>query len=254
VDPDASARALRTALRERHGLDVAVIVSDTMGRPWRTGLTDVALGAAGIQPLRDYRGELDAHGNELHLTQMAVIDELCAAAELVKGKYDQVPVAVVRGLGTVGQPDGPGARPLVRDLAQDLFPLGAAEARVAALREAADLPSSPGFAGVPVEPTLLRRVLHAVASPGLRLAEPGARDKLTEHLPGTAEVVLVRAAPGPAASARAGADAYRLRLALAADGLASAWLDVTPDRLAELAPPPTGQTLLGALAVGYPAG
>src|SRR5690606_34842859 len=73
-DPDASARALRAALRERYGLDVAVIISDTMGRPWRNGLTDVALGAAGIPPIRDYRGEVDPYGNPLHVTEMAVID------------------------------------------------------------------------------------------------------------------------------------------------------------------------------------
>ncbi|MPZ28794.1 MAG: coenzyme F420-0:L-glutamate ligase, partial [Micromonosporaceae bacterium] len=91
-DPDASARALRAALARRHGLRVAVVVSDTMGRPWRNGLTDVALGAAGIAPLRDHRGETDRYGNELRLTQVAVVDQLAAAAELVKGKRDQIPV------------------------------------------------------------------------------------------------------------------------------------------------------------------
>ena len=97
VDPDASARALRAALRERHGLDVAVVISDTMGRPWRNGLTDVAPGVAGLDAIRDHRGEVDPYGNELELTQMAVVDELAGAGELVKGKCDQVPVAVVRG-------------------------------------------------------------------------------------------------------------------------------------------------------------
>src|SRR5262245_3459447 len=96
-DPDASARSLRAALKERFDLDLAVIVSDTMGRPWRTGLTDVALGAAGIAAIRDHRGELDPYGNQLHITQMAVADELAAAADLVKGKRDGVPVAVIRG-------------------------------------------------------------------------------------------------------------------------------------------------------------
>jgi coenzyme F420-0:L-glutamate ligase/coenzyme F420-1:gamma-L-glutamate ligase len=127
-DPDASARALRADLLAR-GLDVAVVVSDTMGRPWRNGLTDVALGCAGIAPLRDYRGETDAYGNELHITQMAIADELSAAAELVKGKYDQVPVAVVRGLITETSDDGPGVVPtLIRDAASDMFSLGTAEA------------------------------------------------------------------------------------------------------------------------------
>lgn len=127
-DPDRSAADLRTALRERHGLDVAVIVSDTTGRPWRNGLTDVALGCSGIVPLRDHRGEVDPHGNELHITQMAVVDELASAAELVKGKIDRVPVAVVRGYITATT-EAPGVVPtLVRDSADDLFSLGTKEA------------------------------------------------------------------------------------------------------------------------------
>jgi coenzyme F420-0:L-glutamate ligase/coenzyme F420-1:gamma-L-glutamate ligase len=127
-DPDRSAADLRAVLRERHGLDVAIVISDTMGRPWRNGLTDVALGCAGIAPLRDYRGETDPHGNELHLTQMAVVDELAAAAELVKGKIDAVPVAVIRGLMSVTE-DSPGVvATLIRDAEHDLFSLGTAEA------------------------------------------------------------------------------------------------------------------------------
>ena len=252
VDPDASARALRAALRERYGLDVAIVVSDTMGRPWRSGLTDVALGAAGIPALRDYRGERDAHGNELHVTQVAVVDELCAAAELVKGKYDQIPVAVVRGLDATGQPDGPGAAVLVRDVAQDLFSLGTAEARTEGLRAAATLPEAAGFADVPVAPTLLRRALDLLGPEHLRPVEAGARDKLTETVTGAAEVVLLVAPVEPAGWARAGATGYRLRVALAAEGLASAWLPVDPDRITELVPLPPGQLALAALAVGYP--
>src|SRR4051812_48435924 len=142
ADPDASARALYDALRER-GLRVGVIVSDTMGRAWRNGLTDVALGAAGIEPFRDHRGEIDPYGNELQLTQMAVIDELAAAGELVKGKCDQVPVAVVRGYPGAGREHGPGAVPLLREAAGDMFSLGTAEARAAGLREAATLTDAP---------------------------------------------------------------------------------------------------------------
>jgi coenzyme F420-0:L-glutamate ligase/coenzyme F420-1:gamma-L-glutamate ligase len=127
-DPDASARALRADLLAR-GLDVAIVVSDTAGRPWRNGLTDVALGCAGIPPLRDHRGETDPYGNELHITQMSIVDELAAAAELVKGKIDQVPVAVVRGLITSTTDEEPGVVPtLVRDAGSDLFSLGTAEA------------------------------------------------------------------------------------------------------------------------------
>jgi len=127
-DPDRSAADLRAVLRERHGLDVAVIVSDTTGRPWRNGLTDVALGCSGIVPLRDHRGEVDPHGNELHITQMAVADELASAAELVKGKIDRVPVAVVRGY-IAATTEAPGVVPtLVRDSEDDLFSLGTREA------------------------------------------------------------------------------------------------------------------------------
>lgn len=127
-DPDRSAAELRSALKQRYGLDVAIIISDTAGRPWRNGLVDLALGCSGLHPLRDYRGEVDPHGNELHITQMAVADEIASAAELVKNKIDRVPVAVVRGL--IDRPaDGPGIVPtLVRDTEHDLFSLGTAEA------------------------------------------------------------------------------------------------------------------------------
>jgi coenzyme F420-0:L-glutamate ligase/coenzyme F420-1:gamma-L-glutamate ligase len=129
VDPDGSARALRARIAELRGVRPAVIVSDSFGRAWRLGQTDVALGCAGIAPLRDHRGDTDPYGNELHITQMAIVDELSAAAELVKGKCDQVPVAVIRGLITSTADDGPGVVPtLVRDAANDMFSLGTAEA------------------------------------------------------------------------------------------------------------------------------
>lgn len=251
VDPDASARALRAGLRER-GLDVAVLVSDTMGRPWRTGLTDVALGAAGIAAVRDYRGDLDAHGNELQLTEMAVIDELCAAAELVKGKYDQVPVSVVRGLAVTGAEDGPGAAVLVRAPEQDLFALGTAEARALGRQDAATLPETSAFDHTPVDPALVRRALAQLDAPGLHLVEGGARDKLAERVPGAVEVIALAGVPEPPAAARVGADAQRLRAALAATGLASGWLTVDQAYLAELVPLPAGEVPLGALAIGYP--
>ncbi|MBF9130344.1 coenzyme F420-0:L-glutamate ligase [Plantactinospora sp. S1510] len=142
-DPDASARGLRAAIREQHGADVAIIVSDTMGRPWRNGLTDVALGVAGMPAVRDHRGEVDPYGNKLSITQMAVVDELAGAGELVKGKCDQVPVAVIRGYLNAAEPDdGAGAAALVRDAAHDLFALGTAEARAEGLRAAATLGDS----------------------------------------------------------------------------------------------------------------
>ena len=143
-DPDASARALRADLRERFGLDVVIIVSDTMGRPWRTGLTDVALGVAGMEAIRDYRGEHDPYGNELHVTQMSPADELAGAAELVKGKYDQVPVAVIRGLDITGLPDGPGGQVLVRTTDTDMFSMGTDEGIAEGLRQAAALAATTG--------------------------------------------------------------------------------------------------------------
>jgi coenzyme F420-0:L-glutamate ligase/coenzyme F420-1:gamma-L-glutamate ligase len=210
-DPDASARALRQALREHHGLDVAVVVSDTMGRPWRNGLTDVALGAAGIEALRDHRGEVDPYGNELHLTQMAVVDELAAAGELVKGKRDQVPVAVVRGyLKGVPPGDGDGAAALVRAADQDLFSLGTAEARAAGLRAAAALPVEPDD-GDPedIDPSAVDRAVALVAA---------GSDTLFRALDGGGAVTCTAATGELAAAVGLGMDVQRLRAALAAEG------------------------------------
>ena len=131
VDPDASARALRSRLQELTGRTVAVVVSDTMGRPWRVGQVDSAIGVAGLAPVRDARGTTDSFGAVLEVTEIAVADELAAAAELVKGKTDGVPVAIVRGLAL---PDnGCDASALVRPSAQDWFRLGTAEAHRATL-------------------------------------------------------------------------------------------------------------------------
>jgi coenzyme F420-0:L-glutamate ligase / coenzyme F420-1:gamma-L-glutamate ligase len=254
VDPDASARSLRAALRE-HGLDVAVIVSDTMGRPWRTGLTDVALGVAGIEPLRDYRGETDAYGNELHITQMAQIDELAAAAELVKGKVDQVPVAVVRGFAALRADDGAGAAALVRDAEHDLFALGTAEARALGRHEAATLADPAAFAGGEVDPAAVDRALATVGAGFDRVTDPAGRDKLRDLAPpGTAEIVVPAAPPDPMSAARAGATVHRLRAALAAQNLASAWVDADPATVTALAPLRAGTVPLGLLAVGRPDG
>jgi coenzyme F420-0:L-glutamate ligase/coenzyme F420-1:gamma-L-glutamate ligase len=129
ADPDDSARRLRAALRDATGLSVAVLVTDTMGRPWRLGVGDVAIGAAGIEVLDDHTGRPDAQGRLLEMTVVAVADEASAAADLVKGKAKGRPVAVVRGLGAfVTRDDGPGARSIVRPPDEDLFGLGTAEA------------------------------------------------------------------------------------------------------------------------------
>jgi len=120
VDPDASAGRLRARLRELTGAEIAVIVSDSFGRAWRQGTTDVAIGCAGVEPLLNLHGERDATGYELHATVIAVADELAGAAELVRGKLNRVPAAVVRGFGF--EPSGEGtARELVIPPDRDLF-------------------------------------------------------------------------------------------------------------------------------------
>ena len=137
LDPDASARALRARIRAATGRRVGVVVTDTMGRPWRMGVTDVAIGAAGIAVLDDFTGRADPYGRTLEMTVVAVADEVAAATELVRTKLAGSPVAVVRGLADhVLDDDGPGAAALIRPLDEDLFTLGTAEAVAAGRRDA----------------------------------------------------------------------------------------------------------------------
>ncbi|WP_372452075.1 coenzyme F420-0:L-glutamate ligase [Nocardia albiluteola] len=159
-DPDGSAQTLRSALAQRLGVRVAVVITDTMGRAWRTGQTDAAIGAAGLRVLHDYAGAVDGQGNELHVTQVAVADELAAAADLAKGKLGGVPVAVVRGLSP--HDDGSRAADLVRGGEDDLFWLGTAEAIDKGRREALLLRRSVRqFADTPVEPEVIRSAVAA---------------------------------------------------------------------------------------------
>ncbi|MBD3753521.1 MAG: coenzyme F420-0:L-glutamate ligase [Micrococcales bacterium] len=128
VDPDASARALAAGVREATGAEVGVIISDTIGRAWREGQTDTAIGAAGIRVFDDLRGATDAEGRPLVVTMPCVADELAAAADLVKGKTGRTPVAIVRGRSDlVGSLDLPGARSIIRAREHDMFHTGAAE-------------------------------------------------------------------------------------------------------------------------------
>ena len=120
VDPDASARRIRDTIRERLGVDAAVLVSDTFGRPWRNGAINVSIGVAGFNPVISYVGEFDPHGNELHTTTIAVADELAATAELVTGKLLGVPVALIKGYPYERMEDAD-SRAIVRDPDKDLF-------------------------------------------------------------------------------------------------------------------------------------
>jgi coenzyme F420-0:L-glutamate ligase / coenzyme F420-1:gamma-L-glutamate ligase len=121
VDPDRSARRIRDGIRARSGIEVGVVVSDTFGRPWRRGLTDVAIGVAGVAAVVDLRGTADAFGRELQVTEVCVADELAAAAELVMGKADGIAAAIVRGCPAAWLREGSVRDEVVRHPSEDLF-------------------------------------------------------------------------------------------------------------------------------------
>jgi len=303
VDPDESARRLRKAVAGRTGRTVGVIVTDTMGRPWRTGQTDNAIGAAGIMPVRDHRGEADTFGNILEVTIAAVADEIAAAADLVKGKSRQVPAAIVRGLSEfVTDADGPGARALIRAAEDDMFRLGAADVPLARRTIRA-------FTAEPVDAAVVRRaVATALTAPAPHHSEPWRfvilssaaartalldamrdawiadlrRDGFTEEQIGRrvrrgeplrlAPLIVVPCLVTDAAhdypderrgraeqamfTVSMGAAVQNLLIALAVDGLGSAWISSTlfcQDVAARAMDLPDGWRPMGAIAVGRPA-
>ena len=182
-DPDASAALLRRRIAELTGRVVAVVVTDTAGRPWREGQTDIAVGAAGLRVLEDFTGQRDGFGNELVVTAPAVADELAAAAELAQGKLGGRPFAIVRGRPDLVLPaddDGLGAAGLVRPEAADLFGYGAREAVVRALR--GDAADAAGF-GAPATAAEVADAVEEVtgrrpAADGVVLVAEGAPDVL----------------------------------------------------------------------------
>ena len=172
-DPDATARTLRAGLADRAAVNVAVLVTDTAGRAWREGQTDLAIGAAGLRVLDDHAGRVDHYGNALVVTAPAVADELAGAAELAAGKLGRRPFVVIRGRGDlVLSPgdDGPGAAALLRPEGDDLFGLGSREAVATALRQNAD---DRRVFGTPVDAAELCDLLTDLTGADVRLDEEG---------------------------------------------------------------------------------
>jgi coenzyme F420-0:L-glutamate ligase/coenzyme F420-1:gamma-L-glutamate ligase len=228
ADPDASAARLREAIGAVDGHDVAVVVTDTLGRPWRLGQTDVAVGLAGMGALDDWRGRTDGDGRLLEVTEVAVADEVAAAADLVKGKAARVPAALLRG---VPRPKGDGtARDLVRAPADDLFRTAGTAEDLLAFLEGPPPPAA--FRPGPVDPAVLDRAVAAARAVPL----PGGRRLRVAPVPDDARAACLAAcSPTPPALAAAPA--------LLACWLASPSPAGEPDRAGAGDPAPDGLEL-----------
>ena len=172
--PDASAATIRAAIERSSGVQIGLVITDTMGRPWRLGVTDVAIGASGVCVLDDFTGRADPYGNTLEMTVVAVADEIASAVELATGKLGGAPVAVVRGLGRHVGASSPGAGSVVRPLEEDLFWLGTAEALTEGARQAAGRRRTiRHFTDQYVDPTAIERAIaDAVLAPAPHHSEP----------------------------------------------------------------------------------
>jgi coenzyme F420-0:L-glutamate ligase/coenzyme F420-1:gamma-L-glutamate ligase len=270
ADSDESARRIRDGVRHRLGVNVGVVISDTFGRPWRVGVTDVAVGLAGLDAFDDLRGTVDPYGNELQVTLTCTVDEIASAADLVKGKLKGVPVAIVRGLAVVHDvqmPTAQGISQVIRSADDDMFSLGSRDV----LRARLDVSH---FTDDPVDADLVTRALGAAElaarPPGwskLRFAVVDSAEAkrllaaaIGDETAATAPLVVVPYlvdAPTAGDLLASGAAIENVLVALAVERLGSRWLApadaLASEGLAGVSGVEVMAYALGAIAVGRPA-
>lgn len=247
LDPDESAHRLRAELTARTSARIAVVITDTVGRPWRQGLIDIAIGVAGLDPLIDLRGGTDGYGRTLDATVIAVADELAAATDLVKGKVAGVPVAVVGGLGRlVTGSDGPGARALIRPPDEDMFRLGTADAVRAAV---ADRRSAVEFAARSVPAEVIDAAIAGASTESAGFVRVGSA-------PPEVPAMVAACVRGPmdrvGGLLAVGAAIADLQFLLAAEQIGSSWRLLDPAHPPALDGLPIGWEPVGLLAIGHP--